>query len=86
MIGWLDETRRYPATPTLRHKRVQREIAAGRRVCELCGWPIGSGDHWSLVQEVGPVHSRCGFERGLLGKSASVRGYEGVWVNGALPA
>ena len=29
----------------IERKRVQREIAAGRGVCELCGWPIASGDH-----------------------------------------
>jgi hypothetical protein len=62
---------KYGREHRIRRKRVQMEIAAGRGVCELCGWPIGSADHWSLVQEVGAVHSRCGFERGLLGKSAS---------------
>ena len=53
----------------IKRQRVQREIAAGRGVCEVCGWPIRNGDHWSLVQEVGAVHSRCGFWVGLLGRA-----------------
>ena len=52
-------------------KRVQRQIVAGRGVCELCGWAIRSDDHWSLSREAGgAIYSRCGFDRGLLGKAA----------------
>ena len=52
-------------------KRVQKQIVAGRGVCELCGWPIRSDDHWSLSREAGgAIHSRCGFDQGLLGKAA----------------
>jgi len=61
---------KYGPEHRIRRKRVQREIAAGRGVCEVCGWPIRDGDHWSLVQEVGAVHSRCDFRVGLLGPAA----------------
>ena len=55
----------------IKRKRVQREIAAGWGVCEICSWPIRSTDHWSLSREAGgAIHSRCGFDRGLLGKGA----------------
>ena len=55
----------------IERKRVQRQIVAGRGVCELCGWAIRSDDHWSLSREAGgAIHSRCGFDRGLLGKAA----------------
>jgi hypothetical protein len=53
----------------IERKRCQIEISRGRGVCELCGFPIADGDHWSLCEEAGgTIHSRCGFERGLLGK------------------
>ena len=54
----------------IQRKRVQRQIVAGRGVCELCGWAIRSDDHWSLSREAGgAIHSRCGFDQGLLGKA-----------------
>jgi len=53
-------------------KRAEIEIARGRGVCRLCGQPIRSGDKWSLSREAGgTIHSRCGFQEGLLGKRAS---------------
>ena len=58
----------------IQRKRVQKQIVAGRGVCELCGWAIRSDDHWSLSREAGgAIHSRCGFDRGLLGKAARQR-------------
>ena len=58
----------------IERKRVQRQIVAGRGVCELCGWAIRDGEHWSLSREAGgAIHSRCGFDRGLLGKAARLR-------------
>ena len=40
-----------------------------READELCSWPIRNDDHWSLSREAGgAIHSRCGFDRGLLGK------------------
>ena len=58
----------------IQRKRVQRQIVAGRGVCERCGRPICSDDHWSLSREAGgAIHSRCGFNRGLFGKAASNR-------------
>jgi hypothetical protein len=66
------DSSKYGKTWQIERKRVQREIAGGRGVCELCGWPILSSDHWSLSREAGgAMHSRCGFERGLLGPAAS---------------
>ena len=53
----------------IERKRVERQIVAGRGLCELCGWAIRNDDHWSLSREAsGAIHSRCGFDRGLLGK------------------
>ena len=37
----------------IQRKRVQKQIVAGRGVCELCSWPIRSDDHWSLSREAG---------------------------------
>ena len=55
----------------IKRRKVEKEIAAGRGVCELCSWPILSTDHWSLSREAdGAIHSRCGFDRGLLDKGA----------------
>ena len=68
------DSARYGKSWQIKRKRVQKEIAAGRGVCELCGWPIVTTDHWSLSREAGgAIHSRCGFERGLLGRAASSR-------------
>ena len=58
----------------IERKRVQEQIVAGRGVCELCSWPIRSDDHWSLSRKArGAIHSRCGFDQGLLGKSSGGR-------------
>ena len=55
-----------------KRRRVKAEIAAGWGVCRLCGQRIHGAERWSLSREAdGPIHSRCGFERGLLGNAAS---------------
>ena len=55
----------------IERKRVERQIVAGRGVCELCGWAIRSDDHWSLSREARWRYPlRCGFDRDLLGKAA----------------
>jgi hypothetical protein len=63
------DSSKYGRKHRIERKRVQAEIAAGRGVCELCGEPIASAQHWSISREAGgAIHSRCGFVRGLLGK------------------
>ena len=69
------DSAKYGTSWQIKRRRVQREIAAGRGVCSRCGWPIRSTDHWSLSREAeGDIHSRCGFERGLLGSAGALRG------------
>lgn len=63
------DSSKYGRKHRIERKRVQAEIAAGRGVCGLCGEVIRSGHNWSLSRQAGgAIHSRCGFERRLLGK------------------
>jgi len=52
-------------------RRWQSEIDAGRGVCAICGRPIARRAHWSLIRDLGPAHTRCGFVQGKLGKTTS---------------
>ena len=64
------DSAKYGKSWQIKRKRVEKQIVAGRGVCELCSWPIRSDDQWSLSREAGgAIHSRCGFDRGLLGKA-----------------
>jgi hypothetical protein len=64
---------KYGREHRIRRKRAEMEIARGRGVCRLCGQPIRSSEKWSLSREAdGTIHTRCGFERGLLGRRAEL--------------
>ena len=61
-------------TVTRQHRverqRWQRKVDAGTVECVLCSRLIVAGSHWSLLER-GPVHTRCGFVEGFLGRATS---------------
>jgi hypothetical protein len=54
-------------------------------VCAICGRPIVRHTHWSLIRDLGPAHTRCGFVQGEFGKTTSRDWQQGVRGSGWSP-
>ena len=62
------DSSKYGRKHQIERRRWQSEIAAGRGVCAICGRPIVRDAHSSLIRDLGPAHTRCGFVEGELRK------------------
>jgi hypothetical protein len=65
------DSSKYGRTHQNERRRWQSEVDAGRGACAICGRPIDRRAHWSLIRDLGPAHTRCGFVEGKLGKTTS---------------
>jgi hypothetical protein len=62
---------KYGRKDQIERRRWQSEIDAGRGVCVICHRRIVRRAHWSLIRDLGPAPTRCGFLEGRLGKTTS---------------